>query len=91
MERKPLADAIRAVATMADPEGDVTPSKFRVDPKIKPPRRKPSVVNKSQRSDYMKKYIKDYREEGKDYQKIPEKIKELRKKQRTEIKKKFDI
>ncbi len=36
----------------------------------------------------MKEYMKDYRgEEGKDYQKMPDKIKELRKRQRQEKKK----
>jgi len=82
----PIHDYIRRVA-MDTPEGDTT-KKFRAQPKIKPPRRKPSVQNESSREDYMKEYMKDYRkEEGKDYQKMPAKIKELRKRQRQEKKK----
>jgi hypothetical protein len=36
------------------------------------------VVNKTNRSDYMKNYMKDYRENGKDYQKMPDAIKQKR-------------
>ena len=68
------------------PEGDVT-KKFRAQPKIKPPRRKSPVQNESNRTDYMQVYMEGYREEGKDYQKMPQKIKDLRKKQKKEKKK----
>ena len=82
----PIHEYIRRFAKDV-PEGDVT-KKFRAQPKVKPPRRKPSVQNESSRSDYMKVYMEDYRgEEGKDYQKMPDKIKELRKKQKEERKK----
>lgn len=74
-----LAGFIRQI--FAELSGDVV-KKYRPTPKIKPPRRKPSVTNKTDRSDYMKDYIKKYREEGKDYQKVPDKIKEFRKKHR---------
>lgn len=67
------------------PEGDVT-KKFRAAPKVKPPRRKSPVQNKSNRTDYMQVYMEGYREEGKDYQKMPQKIKDLRKKQKKEKK-----
>ena len=72
-------------------EGEVV-VKFKAQPKVKPPRRKSPVKNESNRTDYMKLYMKEYRsEEGKDYQKMPDKIKELRKKQRKEKKKKSSI
>ena len=71
------------------PEGDVT-VKYRPEPVIKPSRGQPAVENKSNRSDYMKNYMTEYRgEKGKDYQKIPKKLKELRKKQRHRLKKRF--
>ena len=72
------------------PEGDVT-KKFRAAPKVKPPRRKSPVQNESNRTDYMQVYMEGYREEGKDYQKMPQKIKDLRKKQKKEKKKKSSI
>ena len=71
-------------------EGDIV-KKFRAAPKIKPPRRKPSVQNVSNRSDYMEKYMTKYREDGKDYQKVPDKTKKLRSEQRKRLKKKFDL
>lgn len=72
-------------------EGEVV-VKFKAQPKIKPPRRKSPTQNESNRTDYMKIYMEEYRgEEGKDYQKMPDKIKELRKKQRKERKKKGNI
>jgi len=75
------------IAGMSESEGEIT-VKLKPIPKIKPPRRNPSVKNKSNRTDYMKNYMKEYREEGKDYQKVPDKIKELRKKQRKKQRKK---
>ena len=67
------------------PEGEVT-FKFREQPKIKPPRRRPSIKNKSQRSDYMKEYMHEYRgEKGKDYQKMPDKVKKWRRRQRKQM------
>lgn len=82
--RSSIHEVIRhLVAEMA--EGDVT-KKFREEPKVKPPRRQPAVVNKSHRDDYSKNYMREYRQDGKDYQKIPEKIKELHKKQKKKKK-----
>lgn len=60
--------------------------KFRPNPKIKPPRRQPSTKNKSQRSDYMKEYMREYRGDGKDYQKVPDKVKKWRRKQKKKFK-----
>lgn len=71
---------------IAEEQGDVV-VKFREKPKIKPPRRNPSVKNKSNRTDYMKNYMQEYREEGNDYQKIPEKVKEYRREQKKKLKK----
>lgn len=73
---------------MEEPEGDVLWKK-RKTPWIKPPRRNPSTSNKSNRSDYMQKYMEKYRsDEGKSYQKMTPQIKEFRKKQRQKMKKK---
>lgn len=69
------------ISRLPAPEGDVV-KKFIPSPKVKPPRRTPSLKNKSNRSDYMKLYMRDYREEGKDYQKLPEKVKEYRREQK---------
>ena len=64
--------------------------KFVVSPSIKPPRRKPSVMNDSARGDYMKDYMQDYRkEQGKDYQKVPSKIKKFRAEQWKRLKEKL--
>jgi hypothetical protein len=72
-------------------EGEVT-KKYHATPEIKPPRRKPSVKNKSNRSDYMKNYMDDYRkEQGKDYQKAPDSIKKQRLEQRKRLKDKFNL
>jgi len=76
------------VAFLEAPEGDVK-QKFYSDPKIKPPRRNPSVVNKSNRSDYSKNYMKEYREQGKDYQRKPESFKKWRREQRKRLKEKL--
>lgn len=88
----PISEHLRRLALeMEEPEGDVVFKKKRT-PWIKPPRRNPSTSNKSNRSDYMQKYMKKYRDdEGKSYQKIPPKLKEFRKKQRQELKKEAGI
>jgi hypothetical protein len=82
-----VSEIIRKIADDLVNEGDVT-KKFRAKPKKKPPRRNPSVQNESNRTDYMKNYMKEYREDGNDYQKKPELIKELRKKQRQRVEEK---
>ena len=72
-------------------EGDVI-VKFQPAPEIKPPRRTSPVKNKSNRTDYSQKYMQEYRKEkGKDYQKIPESVKEFRRLQREKLKDKFNI
>jgi len=84
----PISGMIRHIAGT---EGDVV-KKFQPSPKIKPPRRKPSVHNKSNRTDYMKNYMSDYRkDQGKDYQKVPSSVKKFRAKQRERLKKKFNL
>lgn len=85
----PIHECIQKLAKDV-PEGEIV-VKFRVSPKVKPPRRRPSVQNESCLSDYMQVYMQKYREEGKDYQKMPQKIKDLRKKQRKQKKKKARI
>ena len=92
MVRRPLADEIRALASSIETEGDRKPNKFRKTPKIKHTREQPSIKNKSNAEDYSQKYMERYRkEEGKDYQKAPDKVKELRRKQQESLKKKFDL
>jgi len=85
---KSVAQHLRDLAaSMGLPEGDVK-QKFYPDPKIKPPRRKPSTVNQSNRSDYSKNYMQDYRSEGKDYQKMTDSMKDLLRRQRKRLKEK---
>ena len=75
----------------ANLEGEIT-KKYQAPPKIKPHRRRPSVHNKSNRSDYMKNYMTDYRkDQGKDYQKAPVSIKKQRAEQRKRLKEKFHL
>lgn len=71
-------------------EGEVV-QKFKAAPKLKPPRRRSPLKNKTNRSDYSKEKVKEFREEGKDYQKVPDPIKELRREQRKRLKEKFNI
>jgi len=80
-----ISEPLRKISDIL-PEGDVV-KKFHKKPEIKPPRRKPSVKNKSNREDYMKNYIKEYREDGKDYQKIPDNVKKLRREQKKNLEK----
>jgi len=83
--RTSIPDIIREMVEAST--GEVV-KKFKAAPLIKPPRRKPSLKNKSERDDYMKNYMQDYRgEKGKDYQKTPDAIKELRRKQKESLKK----
>jgi len=63
------------VSTFPSSDGEVI-KKFWKSPEIKPPRRGSPVHNKSNRDDYMKNYMKEYREDGKDYIKLPERTKE---------------
>lgn len=73
------------------PEGDVV-KKFFPAPKQKPPRRRPGIKNKSNRSDYMKEYMTDYRkEQGKDFQKTPDSVKRFRAEQRKRLKEKLNL
>lgn len=77
---------LRNVAAFVDLlDGDVT-HKPPPTPKKNPPRKKSIVKNKSNRSDYSKHYMREYREDGKDYQKMPENLKELRREQKKQLK-----
>ena len=76
----------KIAALMIDaPEGDVVKKVFKV-PLIKPPRQKGPTENKTNRTDFSKNYMREYRQQGKDYQKAPSKVKEFRRKQRKEFK-----
>ena len=83
-----ISEIIRRLA-MEMPEGDVV-KVIHEETDVKAPRKEKSFTNKSNRSDYSKNYMREYREDGKDYQKLPEKIKELHKKQKRERQKKSD-
>jgi len=78
--------ALRVLAGdfMGETDGDVK-TKYRPQPKKKPPRRKSPVKNKSNRSDYSTKYMREYREKGEDYQKKPENIKRIRREQQKRL------
>jgi hypothetical protein len=67
------------------PEGDVVKKIFKV-PLIKPTRQKGPTENKTNRTDFSKNYMRKYREEGRDYQKSTDKVKEFRRKQRKKFK-----
>lgn len=70
MQRANMARKVASRFLSGDVEGEPI-KKFLPSPKKKPPRRRPMVENKSNRSDYMKEYMTEYRGEGKDYQKVP--------------------
>lgn len=71
--------------------GDVV-KKYVAPPKQKPPRRRPTIKNKTNKSDYMKNYMHNYRkEEGKDYQKVPDSVKKHRAEQRRRLKEKLNL
>lgn len=74
-----FAQYLRHLATL--PEGEVV-KKFRPEPRVKPPRRRPSMMNKTDDAHYMRNYMREYQQEGKGYQKVPEKVKEWRREQR---------
>jgi hypothetical protein len=83
-----VSESILEIVSFLDPEGEVV-KKFNPTPKIKPKRRRPSFKNKSNRSDYFQQYMKEYRENGNDYQKIPDKIKEYRRNQKKDLEERF--
>jgi hypothetical protein len=87
-----LTNAKKVVARFlsGETQGDMV-KKFIPPPKQKPPRRRPAIKNKSNRSDYMKEYMTEYRGEGKDYQKVPDKVKKFRIEQRKRLKEKLDL
>ena len=60
--------------------------KFIPNPEVKPPRRNLTIGNKTDSPAYMRNYMKELRENGGDYQKVPSMIKELRKKQKHRLK-----
>ena len=78
--------ALRDMAAALDEraEGDVT-TKFVSQPKIKPPRRQSPVKNKTNRTDFSTKYMREYREDGKDYKKKPESMKEFNRKHQKKL------
>lgn len=84
-----LANQLKYIAFLPDSEGKDVKMKFYPEPKIKPPRRKPSVTNKTNAPEYMSQYMKEYRGEGKDYQKIPDATKQYRRDQRKKLKEKL--
>ena len=85
------SEIIRQVMAKIKTEVEVK-KKFVKSPNIKPPRRKPSVMNESAQSDYMKNYMQDYRkEQGKDYQKVPPSVKKYRAEQRKRLKEKLHL
>jgi hypothetical protein len=83
-----IADKIRGIVSTNPVEvvHEHVPS-----PKVKPPRRRPSTQNVTDQSDYSKNYMTEYREEGKDYQKAPDAVKELKREQQKKLKEKFDL
>jgi hypothetical protein len=85
-----ISDCIIGIVSSIVPEGDIV-KKFNPVPKVKPKRRKPSFENKSNRSDYSQKYMEDYRDEGKDYQRVPDKVKEYRREQKKRLEEKFKV
>jgi hypothetical protein len=90
MSKVDLARRVASRFLAGETEGDMV-KKFQPAPKQKPPRRQPAVKNKSNRSDYMKEYMTEYRGEGKDYQKVPDKVKKFRAEQKKRLKEKFDL
>ena len=85
---KTIANLIRGISVraVAEAEGDPV-KKFIPMPKKKPPRRKSLIKNKSNRSDYMKNYMEEYRGDTKK----PDNAKELQKEQQKRLKEKFNI
>lgn len=84
-----IADIVRVLSY--DLDGDVKP-RFLPSPGDKPKRRRPSVQNVSQRSDYMKQFMREYRgEKGKDYQRKPKPLKDFLRRQRERIRKRFNL
>ena len=80
----PLRNVIAALIIEA-PEGDVVKKVFKV-PLVKPTRQKGPTENKTNRTDFSKNYMREYRQQGKDYQKSTDKVKEFRRKQRKKFK-----
>jgi hypothetical protein len=87
--RTPITNIIRDIVSKNAPVEVV--HKHVPSPKVKPPRRKPSTQNKTDQSDYSKNYMTEYREDGKDFQKAPDAVKELRRKQKEKLKDKFGL
>jgi hypothetical protein len=81
---KNVAQSLRDLASVISSEGDVKKI-FRPTPKVKPPRRKPSIQNITQQEGYSTKKVKEFREEGGDYQKMPDAVKKLRREQRKKL------
>ena len=81
---KTVASLVREVTAIMDlPEGDIVKKIFKV-PEKNPPRAKGPA--RAYKTDFSKNYMKEYRQNGKDYQKAPDKVKEFRRKQRKKFK-----
>jgi hypothetical protein len=82
-----ITDLIRDLVLATRPDGEIK-KKFIPPPEIKPPRRKSPITNESSKPEYAREYMKEYREDGKDYQKIPDSVKKFRKEQKKRLKEK---
>lgn len=88
---KSVASLVREVTALMDmPEGDAVKKIFKV-PLVKPPRQKGVTENKTNRTDFSKNYMREYRQQGKDYQKAPDKVKEFRRNQRKKFKESLNL
>jgi hypothetical protein len=81
---KNISGLIRGITALMDmPEGDVVKKVFKI-PLVKPSRQEGPA--KAYRTDFSKNYMREYRQNGKDYQRAPDKLKEFRRKQRKKFK-----
>jgi len=76
------------VALMEVPEGDTKQNIVPVS-KFKPPRLD-ATKTKSRKTDYFKNYMTERRDQGKDYQKMPDKVKQFRRDQKKKFKNKLE-
>jgi len=87
MVLKPISNLLRDLVLATRPDGEVKKKPIPM-PKIKPPRRNPAIKNVSSKPEYSREYMKEYREEGKDYQKVPEEVSRFRREQKKRLKEK---
>ena len=79
-----VSQSLKILAGRIPSEGEVKKI-FRPQPEIKPPRRKPSTQNVTQRDNYYTQKVKEFREEGGDYQRSPDSVKKFRREQRKKF------